>query len=124
MVGGILGGAALGEAAIGETPTELSIEVAGAAHDLRYAIGVVSLFWIGKVLPYHVKARIAPENLERSESMRNWCRARLGDERCPRLKWAELETAKAPHCLQRFAFYEGSDAADFRRDFPEARPSP
>jgi hypothetical protein len=105
---------------MGESKKEISIEVAGAAHDLRYAIGVVSLFWLGKVLPYHVKAPIAPDNLERSESMRDWCRARLGDERCPRLQWAELQSANAPDFIQLFAFYEGSDAADFRRDFPEA----
>jgi hypothetical protein len=124
IVGGLLGGAALGEVALGESRKELSMQVAGAAHDLRYAIGVVSRFWLGKVLPHHMTAAIAPDNLERAESMRDWCRKRLGNETCPRWKWAELQTANTPHFIQRFAFYEHSDAADFGRDFPEARPSP
>jgi hypothetical protein len=117
MRGGSIGTAALGEGPIGASWKELSIVVAGAAHNLRHAIGVVSRFWLGKVLPHHVKVPMAPDNLERSESMRDWCRERLGDERCPRLKWAELQSANAPHYIQWFAFHEDSDAAAFRHDF-------
>lgn len=117
-VRGALGTDALGAVALGgEVATELSIDVAGVSHDLRFAIAVVSRFWLGKVLPHCVEAPIAPDNLARAESMRDWCRARLGDEGSPRWKWAELQSANAPHYIQRLAFLKADDKAAFRSHF-------
>jgi hypothetical protein len=115
--GGAYGTAVYGEVVYGGSVTKLSIDVAGAAHDLCHAIGAAFRFWLGKVLPHHVKVPVAPDNLERSESMLDWCRERLGDERVRKWRWALLQGANAPHYIQRLAFLEADDADAFRRHF-------
>jgi hypothetical protein len=111
------GGGAYGELAFGESLRELSIEVAGVGHDLRHAIRAGARFWVGKVLPHHVELPMAPGSLEPSESMLDWCRERLGDEKVRKWRWALLQGANAPHYIQRLAFLEADDADAFRRHF-------
>jgi hypothetical protein len=120
-----LGMGPISSAPVGSLVTELVIDVGDTTHNLHGVMLPVLTYWLGKVLPYHVEACLASDSLpKRAESMLDWCRERLGAESVRRQRWALLQGADARHFIQRFAFYERSDAADFMRDFPEARPSP
>jgi hypothetical protein len=116
-------GGAIGSAPIGSTPIagsmiELLVDVGGATHDLHHAIGAAFRYWLGKVLPTHVEVCFSPDELpERSESMLDWCRARMGHERVRKWRWALLQGANSPHYVQRLAFLEADDADAFRRHF-------
>jgi hypothetical protein len=116
--GGPIGSAPIGSTPIAGSMMELLIDVGGATHDLPRVIGAVFEYWLGKILPHHVEFRLAQGELpERSESMLDWCRERLGDEMVRKWRWTLLQGANAPHYVQRLAFLEADDADAFRRHF-------
>ena len=105
---------AIGEGAIGETVTELVVEVGGTTHDLRSVMGAAFRYWLGMLLPYPVEIRLAPDSRnELGERTLEWCRTNVGDEREPKWKWALLEGAGPPHYLQRLIFLEEQTANAF-----------
>jgi hypothetical protein len=97
---------------------ELVVDVAGATHPLRRALGAAFRYWLGKVLSYHVEMRSSPDELpERSEGMLKWCRDRLGDKTARKPRWTLLQEANQPTYVQRFAFLEAKDKRAFKRHF-------
>jgi len=110
-------------APIGTTPvmaslTELLVDVGSATHDLSRVMDASFRYWLGKVLPHWVEFRLSSADLpDHSESMLDWCRERLGDERARKWRWALLQGANAPHYVQRFAFLQAIDAAAFKIRF-------
>jgi hypothetical protein len=117
--GGEIGGAPIGVVPLGAgSGPELFVDVGNATHKLQRAMGAAFSYWLGKVLPHHVEVRFSPGDLpERSESMLNWCRDRMGDERVRKWRWALLQGANAPKYLQRLAFLKVDDADAFKRQF-------
>ena len=114
----------LGDAPLGAVPLgggngpELFVDVGGTTHKLQRAMGAAFRYWLGKVLAHHVEVRFSPGDLpERSESMLDWCRVRMGDERVRKWRWSLLQGANAPHYVQRLAFLEIDDADAFRCHF-------
>jgi hypothetical protein len=117
-LGGGIGTAAISSAPIGGFVSELVIDVGGTAHDLHGVIRAAVCYWLAKVLPYHVEFPLTPDDVaERGESMIDWCRERLGDERAEKKRWAVLQGANAPHFVQRLAFLELDDAKAFKLRF-------
>jgi hypothetical protein len=113
-----LGMGPISSAPIGSFVTELVIDVGGTTHNLHGVMLPVLTYWLGKVLPHDVEFSLAPDDLaERVESMIDWCRERLGDERTRKKKWTVLQGANAPHFIQRFAFLERDDAEAFKLRF-------
>jgi hypothetical protein len=113
-----------GDAPFGTVPfgsgsrVELVVDVAGASHPLKRAMGAAFRYWLGKVLPNCVEIRLSPDELpQRSEEMLRWCRDRLGDETAGRPRWTLLQGANQPHYVQRLAFLEAEDAGAFRCHF-------
>jgi hypothetical protein len=115
---------AIGCAPIGVVPIgvgsgpELFVDVAGTTHKLQHAMGAAFGYWLSKVLPHHVEVPFSPGDLpERSESMLDWCRTRMGSERVRKWRWALIQGANAPQYVQRLAFLEINDAESFRSHF-------
>jgi hypothetical protein len=108
------GSGAYGEGAYGETITRLLVDIGAATYDLRSVMGAAFRYWLGILLPYPVEICLAPDNRdELGERMLQWCRTNVGDEGEPKWKWALLQGANSPDCLQRLVFLEEQTANAF-----------
>jgi hypothetical protein len=116
---GAIGCAPIGAVPIGAgSGPELFVDVGGTTHKLQHAMGAAFRYWLGKVLPHHVEVRFSPGDLpERSESMLDWCRDRMGDERARTWRWTLLQGVSGPEYLQRLASLKIDDADAFKRQF-------